>query len=81
MYVIMTFKKINIKETLFHYIEIDATTCVLFDSELNVPIMYGSKNRVAAVIKNLNPKIRINYYKLKDDYINVDKIYEKRQGR
>lgn len=76
----MTFKKINVKETLFHYIEIDSVNCVLFDSELDVPIIRGSKNRVSAVIKNLNPAIRINYYNLTDDLIKIDKIYEKRKG-
>jgi hypothetical protein len=76
----MTFKKINTKETLFHYIEIDATNCVLFDSELNQPIIYGSKNRVAAVIKNLPTTIRINYYTTNEDYIKIGKIYEKRKG-
>jgi len=73
----MTYKKINPKETLFHYIEIDSTTCVLFDSELDIPIIYGSKNRAAAVIKNLNKRIRINYYDV-DEYIKIGKIYDKR---
>lgn len=76
----MTFKKINVKETLFHYIEIDAINCVLFDSELDIPLIRGSKNRVAAVIKNLNPSIRINYYTLDTDFIKIGKIYEKRKG-
>jgi hypothetical protein len=76
----MTFKKINVKETLFHYIEIDSVNCVLFDSELDVPIIRGSKNRIAAVIKNFNPSIRINYYTTKEDYIKIGKIYEKRKG-
>lgn len=76
----MTFKKINVKETLFHYIEIDPSTCVLFDSELDMPLIRGSKNRVAAVIKNLNPSIRINYYNVDSDFIKIGKIYEKRKG-
>lgn len=76
----MTFKKINKKESVFHYIEIDSVNCVLFDSELDFPLIKGSKARVAAVIKNLNPSIRINYYTTNDDYIKIDKIYEKRKG-
>jgi len=76
----MTFKKINVKETVFHYIEIDSVNCVLFDSELDVPIIRGSKNRVAAVIKNLSPSIRINYYTTNEEYIKIGKIYEKRKG-
>jgi hypothetical protein len=76
----MTFKKINKKESIFHYIEIDSVNCVLFDSELDFPIIKGSKARVSAVIKNLNPSIRINYYTTNEDYIKIDKIYEKRKG-
>lgn len=77
----MTFKKINVKETVFHYIEIDPSTCVLFDSEFDCPIVRGSKNRVGLVIKNLNQSIRINYYKNEDGFIKIDKIYDKRKGR
>ena len=77
----MTFKKINPKETIFHYIELDPTTYVLFDSEFDVPLVKGSKNLVGAVIRNLSPKIRINYYKYKDEFFKVGKIYDKRKGR
>jgi hypothetical protein len=77
----MTFKKINVKETVFHYIEIDTSTYVLFDSELDYPIIRGSKNRVGSVIKNLNPAVRINYYKNGEQFIKIDKIYDKRKGR
>lgn len=77
----MTFKKINVKETVFHYIEIDASTHVLFDSELDRPIAYGSKNLVGSVIRNLNLASRVNYYKMSDLFIKIDKIYDKRKGR
>lgn len=77
----MTFKKINVKETVFHYIEIDTSTYVLFDSELDFPIIRGSKNRVGSVIKNLSPSILINYYKNSGGFIKIDKIYDKRNGR
>ena len=78
MHYTMTFKKINQKETIFHYIEIDATHCVLFDSQLDYPIIHGSKNRAAAIIKNFNKDVRINYYTV-EEYIKIDKVYDKRK--
>ena len=74
----MTFKKINIKEDLFHYIKLSTSTYVLYDSEMDIPIMYGSKNKVDATVKNLNSKIRINYYVNNKDFIKLDRIYDKR---
>lgn len=77
----MTLKKINIKEDIFHYIKLNATTYVLYDSDMDIPIMYGSKNKVDLTVKNLNPKIRINYYVNTNDFIKLDKIYDKRTAR
>jgi hypothetical protein len=75
----MLFKKINLNETIFHFIQIDISTYVLYDSEFDCPIVYGSKNKVATTVKNLKPNIRINYYQLKNECITVDKIYDKRK--
>ena len=74
----MTFKKINPKEKVFHYIEINSTTIAFYDSELDMPLAYGSKVIVSAIIKNLNPKIKINYYKIKNDSIDLTKMYNKK---
>jgi hypothetical protein len=65
----MTFKKVNPKEKVFHYIEIDPTTHVLFDSEFDIPIKRGSKNVVALEITNLKKDVVVHYYKLKQDQI------------
>ena len=74
----MIFKKINPKEKVFHYIEIDSSHHVLYDSILDVPIVYGSKAKVSLTIKNLNKAVKINYYNLSNEYIKLDKVYDKR---
>jgi len=65
----MTFKKVNLKEKVFHYIEIDSNTHVLFDSEFDVPIIRGSKNLVGLTITSLKKDVVVHYYKLKQDQI------------
>lgn len=65
----MTFKKVNPKEKVFHYIEIETNTHVLFDSEFDVPIVRGSKNLVGLVVTGLKKDVIIYYYKLKQDKI------------
>ena len=76
----MTFKKINPKEKIFYYIEINPTTVALYDSEFDQPLVYGSKNLVSAVITKLNPKIKITYYSIKDGEIEdiLSKSYDER---
>jgi len=71
----MTFKKVNPKESLFHYIEIDPSTYVLFDSELDIPIIRGSKNVVGLTITNLRKNVVIHYYKLKQGQIHHSMSY------
>lgn len=65
----MTFKKVNLKEKVFHCIEIDSSTHVLFDSEFDVPIIKGSKNLVGLAIASLKKDVIIHHYKLKQDQI------------
>lgn len=74
----MRFKKINPKEKVFHYIEIDTSRHALYDSALDEPLVYGSKAKVSLTIKNLNKDIKINYYNSSNEYIKLDKIYDKR---
>lgn len=70
----MTFKKLSPLETVFHHFEIDVTTFALYDSELDMPIVYGSRNLVDATIRHLNPRVTIIYYK-KD----IDRVSYKRK--
>lgn len=72
----MTFKKINPKETIYHYIEINGLTITLFDSEFDIPICFGSKNLISAKIGTLNPNITIFYYKMKNGFIKLNKTYK-----
>lgn len=77
----MIYKKLNQKEKIFHYIEISPTNVILFDSDIDIPLIDGSKVKVANFIRNkLNKNVRINYYDIKNDYINITKIYDKRKA-
>ena len=57
-------KKIDPKEVLYYHFKIDPTTYVLFDSELNTPIIYGSYNLVSATVTNLPKTAKIFYFEI-----------------
>lgn len=57
-------KKIDIKETVYYQFKIDASTFVLFDSEMNTPIVYGSFNMVGATIVKLPKTVTIFYFEV-----------------
>jgi hypothetical protein len=71
----MTYKKIDPKEKIFHYIEISTSKIALYDSELDQPVAYGSKVLIANAIKNLSPKVTIYYYDIKRNFIKLGKTY------
>lgn len=75
----MTFKKINQEEKIFHYMKLSPTKYAIFDSEMDVPIMYGSKNKVDMVIKNLNRAVRVNYYNFEDGFLKLSVVFDKRK--
>jgi len=60
----MTFKKVNSNEKEFHYIELQSTVYVLFDSQFDIPIARGSKVIVGKEITKLNENVTVHYYKL-----------------
>jgi hypothetical protein len=57
-------KKIEIKENLFFYFKLDASTYSLFDSTMSTPIVYGSYNLVASTISKLSSDSTIFYFEL-----------------
>ena len=57
-------KKIDIKENTFFNFKLDASTYVLYDSDMGEPVAYGSFNLVGATISNLSPKCTIYYFEL-----------------
>ena len=63
----MTFKRINTETILYHYFEFQNSKgqlkYALFDSDMDMPIAYGSKNFVAATIRNLSKNVTVVYYK------------------
>jgi len=48
---------------VYHYFEKSPTEFVLFDDELDMPIMYGSRNIVDATVRKLSTSITVIYYK------------------
>jgi len=57
-------KKIDIKETTFFNFKLDASTYVLYDSDMGEPVSYGSFNLVSATISNLSSNCTIYYFEL-----------------
>ena len=50
-------------QKLFHHFELSVSKFVLYDDELDMPIIYGSKNLVEGVIHALPTDVVIIYYK------------------
>lgn len=65
VYYTMTFKKLNIKETIFYILELSTTEFVIYDNKFDIPIYYGKWNMVEGIIKNIkqyNKNASIYYY-------------------
>jgi len=63
MYIRMQLKRIDPKAVIYHYFERSPTEFALYDDEIDMPIAYGSRNLVDAMVRNLPPKITVAYYK------------------
>lgn len=59
----MQLKRVNPKSLLYHYFEKSVSEFALFDDELDMPVAFGSRNLVDAMIRSLSPKITVIYYK------------------
>lgn len=55
-------KKPDISEKLFYHYKISPSIYVLFDSDMNTPLAYGSFNFVGSVISELPKSSTIFYY-------------------
>jgi hypothetical protein len=69
----MTLKKINPKAILYHYFEKSPSELVLYDDELDQPIAYGSRNLVDAMVRTLDKRVTVIYYKRDIDTISFKK--------
>ncbi len=59
----MQLKKINPKTKLYHHFELSTSQFALYDDEMDMPVVYGSRNLVDATIRNLTKSTTIIYYK------------------
>lgn len=49
---------------MFFYFKLDASTYVLYDSDMGEPVAYGSYNKVGATITSLPKSCTIYYFEL-----------------
>ena len=59
----MQLKRVNPKAVLYHYFERSVTEFALFDDELDMPVAYGSRNLVDAMVRSFPKNITVVYYK------------------
>jgi hypothetical protein len=59
----MQLKRINPKQILYHYFERSPSSFALYDDELDMPVAYGSRNLVDAMVRSFRPTITVVYYK------------------
>jgi len=59
----MQLKRIKPDVLVFHYFEKSPTEFVLFDDELDMPIIYGSRNLVDSTVRKLSKNVTVIYYK------------------
>ena len=59
----MQFKKIDPNQKLYHHFEIEVSKFALYDDELDMPIVHGSRNLVDATVRKLSKEVVIIYYK------------------
>lgn len=52
-------KKENIEGNVFHLFYPDINTSILFDQDLSIPIIWGSKNVVMANVKKLDELMKV----------------------
>jgi len=66
----MEFKKINIKEKVFHHIEINPNTHVLYDSQFDIPIEYGNRLSIYKIVEKLK-EATICHYRIIGDKVTL----------
>lgn len=68
----LRYKKMDDVTIIYHHFKISPILSVLFDSEMDVPIAYGSNQKIQSVLNRINKKSTILYYKeditLKNSY-------------
>lgn len=72
----MQLKRVNPKSLLYHYFERSVTEFALYDDEFDMPVAYGSRNLVDAIVRSLDRSMSVIYYK-RD---NVDKVSFKKKA-
>ena len=59
----MQLKKIDPAAVVYHYFEKSPSEFVLFDNEMDMPIVYGSRNLVDSTVRKLSQSVTVVYYK------------------
>jgi hypothetical protein len=59
----LRFKKIDDTMIIYHHFKINPAVSALFDVEMNIPIMYGSNQKIQMMLNKINKSSTILYYK------------------
>jgi hypothetical protein len=59
----MQLKRVNPKQLLYHYFERSPSDFALYDDEMDMPVAYGSRNLVDAIVRSLRKSVTVVYYK------------------
>jgi len=59
----MQLKRLDHKQIIYHYFERSVSEFALYDDEMDMPIAYGSRNLVDAMVRSLTPNVTVVYYK------------------
>ena len=59
----MQLKRVNPDSLIYHYFERSVSKFALYDDELDMPVAYGSRNLVDSMVRKLDKKTTIIYYK------------------
>lgn len=77
----LRYKNFNPKKIVYHHFKLSPVLSVLFDEEFDMPLAYGSNQRVFAVINNIPNENTVFYYKEDLMFKNSFKFYMKYQGK
>lgn len=61
----MQLKSIDKNQKIYHYFKLSTIIYALFDDEMDMPVMYGSLNKVETTVESLRkhiPEVFIVYY-------------------
>ena len=72
---------LNNKKIFYHHFKMSEVLSVLFDDEFNMPITYGSNQKIQAILNKINKTSTIFYYKEDTSVKNSFKLFMTYKGK